>query len=294
MHIWLSLLLLLMVAPGAFAQPMLMPVDVTNPINTSRPEARGLLRLWQVLPGRMGGTNWADLLAHAPATLISMAPTGSVTSGWGTTTRRGGFGELRFDGTNDYVTLGTSPVYDFPNATFTVTGWCRATSAGTVVGKRLASGGTGGWFLRLNADGTLTARVLDGGNVAAAERTSLTTTALTNRWFHFLAVFVTDTVTAATNDVTIYIDGRLSQDARFSAANLPYAVGPYALTVGAYVDPANFLTGALDDLRIYRGSLGAVTAQKIASDPYASLVRRLPLPGAALAAVVKRSRGHLY
>jgi hypothetical protein len=291
---WVSLLVLLVGASFADAQPALMPVDVTNPLNTVRPEARGLLRLWQVLPGRMGGTNWADVVSHQVGTLLGMAPTGSTTSGWGTTKRRGGFGEMRFDGTNDYVDLGTSTVYDFPNTTFTVSGWCRATAAGYVIARRLGSGGTGGWFIRLNGDGTLNARIIDTGNTTAAERTSLTTSALTGQWFHFLVVFVTDTVTAATNDVTIYINGRLSQGARSTGAGLPYVVGAYPLTLGAISDPVAFLTGALDDVRIYASSLGAVSAQKMASDPWATLVRRLPLPGAALTAAVKRSRGHLY
>jgi hypothetical protein len=294
MRVWLSLLLLLVVVPLAFAQRSMMTVDVTNPINTANPQAKGLLRVWQVLPGRMGGTNWADLVAHAPAALISMAPTGSTTSGWGTTKRRGGFGELRFDGTDDYIDLGTSTFYDFPNTTFAVSGWCRATGAGYVIARRLGSGGNGGWFLRLNGDGTLTARIIDTGNTTAAERASLTTSALNGQWFHFLVVFVTDTATAATNDVTIYIDGRLSQGTRGTTSGLPYTLGAYALTLGATSDPAAFLTGALDDVRIYTRSLGAVHAQKMASDPWSSLVRRFPLPGAALAAAVKRSRGHLY
>src|SRR5215471_4571503 len=80
-------------------------LDYQQPVNWAAPLNRGLLGWWLVLPQRLGGSRWLDLVGRAAATLVTTLPSGS-TSGWGPSRRLGGLGELRFDGTNGYADLG--------------------------------------------------------------------------------------------------------------------------------------------------------------------------------------------
>jgi len=87
-----------------------------TPVNGMHPLNRGLSGWWKVLPLRSSGLLWSDLVGVAPGTRQGMGA-GSGTSGWGATTRRGGFGEMRFDGTDDYVSLPAVPGLDPPALT---------------------------------------------------------------------------------------------------------------------------------------------------------------------------------
>jgi hypothetical protein len=287
-----TLILTLLIA--LYSQVVLaQPLDVANPINYAMPQARNLQALWVVRPGFMGGTSWVDLTRRQVTTLTGMAPTGSATSGWGLTTRKGGSGEMRFDGVNDYLDGGTSTVYDFPNMTFAVAGWTRATALGTLIGRRdsAATNPSGGWFVRLNATGTLETRICDVDNGTTAGRLSVSTTLLSGAWFHWLVVFTTDTVTAGNNTITIYINGVLDQGTLTTGGG-PYTAGPYPLRLGTNANGSAYLTGAMDDVRFYRSG---VAASQVRGIMQGSLLQRLqPFPYAAAASVLKRARGKVY
>jgi hypothetical protein len=60
------------------------------------PTARGLAAWWRVMPGVSGGARLYDLVGQAHCTLTN-GPS------WSTTTRPGGLGEIRLDGTDDYL-----------------------------------------------------------------------------------------------------------------------------------------------------------------------------------------------
>lgn len=257
---WLFLLLLLLLPQLSFAQDLttlspLSPFGVLNtrdPINRTHPLAYQLLSLWRVLPGLDGGSQVYDPLAGNHGTLTNMG------NGFGyqPTTRPGGAGELRFDGTASRVTIADLPIYDFLNQVFTMTLWVRTPSATSqyLLAKRLIPG-PGGWFVRVNASGTVTARLLDSNNLNAAERTSVVTVA-DGAWHHVAVVFQTDTITAANNDLAIAIDGQGTQGVLNGTGN-PYnpCTGGCPLTLGSQSDGDVFLLGALDDVRLYARGL---------------------------------------
>lgn len=86
------------------------PTVLQNPINWSHPRAHGLLARWLVVPGHPGaGSTWVDLCRGTVGMLSGTAVPPSVDSGWGATSRPGAWGELRFDGSNDLVTIGAPP-----------------------------------------------------------------------------------------------------------------------------------------------------------------------------------------
>lgn len=71
-------------------------------LNRAHPLAQGLEAYWPMNEG--SGTVTRDVVGGKPGTLTNFALAGSSTSGW-TGTRMGG--GLRFDGTDDYVNIGT-------------------------------------------------------------------------------------------------------------------------------------------------------------------------------------------
>src|SRR5262249_38246338 len=136
--------------------------------------------LWaRATPGFAFGDRLFDLTASRNhGTLTNMGFTS--TSGWSGTDRFGGHAQVNFDGTDDYVTFGNLTSADFANATFSVSVWFRATAAGYIVAKRQGTGGgaNGGWFIRVNSDGTVSARQVDTNNTSSGDRTSVSTVGL--------------------------------------------------------------------------------------------------------------------
>lgn len=233
---------------GAQELPML-PFHPSD-INSMQVQAQRLLSWHLVVSPLAGGPTWYDLIGQRHHTI-----TGNADGfGFQPTNRSHWWGEMRLNGSST-VLLGTNDTfYDFLDQTFTVSLRWRATVAGYLVGKRASAGG---WWLRVESDGTLTARITDAGNIAAAERTTVGTGYMDGAWHHATVVFTTDTITAANNDVTIYADGVLDQGARSTSSALPATACACALAFGARSDQTvgSFLTGSIDDIRIYAGSL---------------------------------------
>ncbi len=100
-----------------------LPINAGAPVNWQEPLNRGLVSWWMNLPYRQwgGGTLWRDLCRKSDGTLTNMAVPSTATSGWnGPNGRRGGFGVLAFDGSNDFVSA-AHPM-SFASA-FTVSAW---------------------------------------------------------------------------------------------------------------------------------------------------------------------------
>ena len=254
-------------------------------INRAHPLAQGLVGWWLVAPPLAGGGTWYNLVAPQHATLLG------VTSGFGVqpTAHQPWWGDVRLDGSSTYALTPTTTAYDFLDQTFTVAVWYRATTAGYLVNKRF--GTSGGWFLRLNADGTLAARILAGGGLAVAERGTTSTTHLDNTWRVATVVFHTDTVTIATNDLTIYINGILDQGTLFSNATDAAGACGCGLAFGAQTsaDAGSFVTGRLDDIRVWNRGLGLQEIQAVATQPapsFGGLLVPLELSPVALVTTV--------
>jgi len=87
-------------------------IDITQPVNMDHPLARGLVSWWRVVPDLGSKDRLRDLVVKSRnnGTLTSMSYPATATSGMAVgTSRRGGDGEIRFDGTNDYVLFQSVP-----------------------------------------------------------------------------------------------------------------------------------------------------------------------------------------
>jgi Concanavalin A-like lectin/glucanases superfamily len=219
---------------------------------------RGLVSWWRGVPGFTGGTSLYDITpTRNNGTLTNMGFTS--TSGWTISTRPGGTGQVSFDGVDDYVLIGDLPAYDFLNTRFSVEVSAQATAGNYLVAKRQSVIGVqgGGWFVRLDGGGTLTARVIDTNNGSAGNRTTNTTTLTNGAWFHAVVVFTTDTTTLANNDVALYVNGVQDQGARTDSAFGPTGSCVCPLVFGVISDLAagSWLTGAIDQVRIWNRAL---------------------------------------
>lgn len=181
---------------------------------------------------------------------------------------------LTFDGVDDVATLSNSTDLDFPNQKFSISLIYKATVAGYLIARRLnttAGGGlNGGYFLRIDAGGTLTARLVDDGNLSAANRTSVGTQYLDGNYHSVTVVYTTDTVTLANNDVTIYADGILDQGSRTDSGANPYKALASYTVLGTTSDfgAGTFLTGTIEEVRIYNRELSYGEAISYFINPY--------------------------
>jgi hypothetical protein len=120
------------------------------PVNRQAPLNRGLAVWLKVLPQRMGGKRWVDLLGRFDATFTGVGA-GSATSGWGATQRPGGWGEVRFDGTDDVLDVGSPPALDniLGQNPGTVMLWLKPNTMGNavIIGKNDANSVNAGWWL---------------------------------------------------------------------------------------------------------------------------------------------------
>lgn len=175
--------------------------------------------------------------------------------------------KISVDGVDDYLDFTNSTNFNFSNTTFTLSGRYTASDDGYIFGKRngvtLGTSVDGGYFLRVNADGTVTARVINQDNTNAATRSSVGTSYKDGAEHCFAIVITTNTTTLASNDVTIYMDGVLDQGSR-SDSGVPYSPGTTKLVASALsdLDSAGYIAGSVEDLTIWSTGFSAENAQR--------------------------------
>jgi Concanavalin A-like lectin/glucanases superfamily len=295
MRPWLALVLLLVSVGLLWGQDIstLVPFHPGD-INKDHPLAQRLVAWWVVQPQLAGGTTWYDLIGQERSTLVNMA----AGFGFQPTRRPGWGGEVRFDGIDDYVLGSNNTVFDFPDVTFTVSLRYRAVKLGQtnyLIAKR--GGTSGGWYLRVDSGGTLSAVVNDDANGDAAARTTTSDSHLDGNWRQVTVIFVIDTVTAANADVAIYPNGILDQGTRFSSVGAPAAICACPLTFGARSDFTQTLEGSVDDIRIWRGALPLTTIANLSVDrppDFGGLVQPPLAPAFPSAVAGAPSRGQFF
>lgn len=170
---------------------------------------------------------------------------------------------VQLDGVSGYVDVGTSSTYDFSNTTFTVIGFYSSSNDdGYIFAKRSltgADGTRGGYFFRIEANGTGTARIASGDGASSGQRSTVSTT-LKDGNLHCLAVvFTTNTTTLANNDMAIYYDGALDQGSRSDSGAGAYVPPPVKFVFGALsdLDISGWLVGTVENFSVYSTALSA-------------------------------------
>lgn len=253
---WLVLLLLWPALVCAqLATPMSTPGDfstvvLSNPVNWQSPLNRGLVSWWLNLPSLSGGgTTFRDIAGSNHGTLTSMATPSTSTSGWNRTTRRGGWGHLAFDGTNDYVGVPSSTQFDFAGD-FSVSAWIYATASTAFVDavSRATSSLAQQWALEQISGSRIDFYLQTSGGTYRAQNTT--------KWSVNMWHFVVGTLTGTT--VRVYVDGVVGGTTATITGSFSSLPGTKVAMGAAGQNPANYWPGAIDDVRLYNRTLSAL------------------------------------
>lgn len=156
---------------------------------------------------------------------------------------------LSFDGTDDYVTLGTM---DVPGSAVTIAMWVKADSFSSTIDTRFISKAnstaeSGHWWMlgQTNSGGDkLRFRLKAGGSTATLIASSGTLPL--NAWFHAVATYDGSTM-------RLYKDGvEVGSLAKSGALNTDSTI---PVNIGRNPDGSNYMDGATDDVRIYNRTL---------------------------------------
>lgn len=232
-----------------------LTIDAANPVNWSHSSMQPNVRpvAWYLaLPGLMGGAKWRDLMSPADlsignhGTLTNIAQSGS--SGWQSTNRLGGFGELRLDGVNDYVNVAYSPSLDITTAITLIANirFTTIASDGYIISK-----GTDRYDILTYAG--------DPGKVSfyltlSSGGTELRSPLAYNDGLPHRVVGTYDSAGASGN-MRLYVDGSLvaqsTKTGTITTENAPLRFGSYG------VSSAYFWAGSILDVAIYNRALSA-------------------------------------
>jgi len=207
-------------------------------VTREAPTARGLLAWWRAMPGLSSGLLWYDLLGRTPGTLTNMG----AGAGWAPTTRPGGQGEVRFDGSNDRVAVPVAPYLEPPAMTMML--WIKAVSWGASDVRALFTINAGGGVLReitVNTTGHLAVYLAATGGLALVDPAP--TALAIGTWYHIAVTY--DQV----DGLRVYIN---CQPEATAAATGTLVVTNVAGAFGMNVTSFNrFFNGAMDDMRFY-------------------------------------------
>ncbi len=176
------------------------------------------------------------------------------TSGW---TTSGKFGKaMNFDGTNDYVSVGTQSSLDVIGGDFTVSSWVKTAQTGST--KWILQKGSGnllasdkGYSLYLGTSGTKwTFGVWDG--TSGHDITPSTTQGVdTTNWHHLVRVFA-----ASTQTPYLSVDGILASQATNSSYSTP-SISANNFNIGATGAAGSSWSGGIDEVKVYSYALSS-------------------------------------
>jgi large repetitive protein len=217
----------------------------------------GLIGHWSFNEGT--STKAADFSGNGNiGTLSGMASPPTASSGWGP----GRLGKgLIFDGTNDYVDVGSVPSTNGLSQ-FTISGWVKRTpGVPTLGGMFIKQTNTSNWLgLQFAATAQLNMIVSNGGLAFGTYNASPVTAF--DGWHHFATVF-DGTQTGNAGRLKFYLDG-VEKSLSFTGT-IP-ATTP-TITASGYLghDQQNntFLKASMDEVRIYNRALSAAEVQTL-------------------------------
>jgi hypothetical protein len=186
------------------------------------------------------GTTWTDLSGNGNTGTLTNGPTYSSANG----------GSMVFDGSNDYVTLGSTL-----NATAqgTISFWIKLTNTITsgYAGNQRPWGKSGNFECRWGGNGGENDRRLSFDIGASSNPGSISS--IQDTWLNTVWYNVAMTYNSSTNSSSLYIQGVL--DTTGTAANPSTQVG--AWNIGATSSTAGPVNGQISNFSIYNRALSA-------------------------------------
>jgi len=116
-------------------------INMVSPVNWAHPLNRGLVGWWLVMPGISSGSRFTDLTNPGNSgnhgALFGMSNTN-----WLGSSRSGSYGELDFDGNDQWVVIGNPPSLRLESSPFTINVWALDTAGGRAIFTRGVSRGS--------------------------------------------------------------------------------------------------------------------------------------------------------
>jgi hypothetical protein len=291
---------LLWTSRASALSPTMLTVNRAHPHEAAHPLTPGHLVHLLCLPGLTGGGRvWTNLVKDGPAATVNgTAIPATSTSGWNPTTRRNGAGEVRVDGVNDVITFSDAPRWT-GMVGITVACWVNFSSLAAAADKVLAIHSHSitpfyAWyFVVVPTTNLLYFEVRD--TVSASINANGATALSTGVWTHLVASVEPGGL------AQVYINGtpdRASGGGTLAAATAVFdADGP--VDFGSNQGGQKWVTGAMDDLHIWRRGLGPSLVKSLYQESLVGYPRLLAsrdttLQAAAAAAATTRSQGRMY
>jgi len=240
-----------------------------TPLNPAHPLNRELVGYWPM--GEGGGIRAQDLSGKGNHGTLTNMVQGS-TSGW----TGGKFGRaMRFDGTDDYLTIAdndnlsfTDGIRDIP---FSISFWARPTVFSIdrwVFDKRNNVTGSNEYQVTLGPGGLISLGLFSEAGVSAVFNSVSTIALILNAWSH-----ITFTYNGlGSSGITIYINGVLVPKTigifggtyvKMNNGVSPLRIGDRNWTAGVAA-----YAGLLSEIKIYRRMLTAMEVQQLYTDPF--------------------------
>lgn len=252
--------------------------DYGRLVNSQHNLTRGLDYWYLSLPGRMSGTRWVSIGRRAHlGTLTSIAGTPTSTSGWNFRyPRRGGWGGLAMDNTNDYVALPSGDVLTTSTA-FTLAWWEYLFSTAQAFPTRFSLAyNAGGSFLLVFRSSDANYSTISYGPNGTTARKCTTAPTLANsvgKWIHFILTGAGGPNSTTNGDWTLYVDGVANSTSTGATvgSGLSNRFGGYT---------ANFTNSVMDDVAIWPAralsAQGARAWYHSSLQGHPELINRLP------------------
>jgi len=252
------LLLLTLLSTPALAQPRL---------DRNAPTAQGLLAWWRVVAGVSGGRTWYDLTGRFPLAVTNIDTAGS--SGAGATTRPGGQGEMRFDGTNDYATHPVTAQLWPPAVSILL--WMKRTATGNDY-QGLVTGGNNSGFrdIIVRSSGGMNVSFVTSTSSYLQQDNANPGAIPVGVWTHLAYTYSSATgLQGYTNCLPTTFNG--ASGTMYPVTTLPTVVG--TLDVAA---PSLYFPGAMDDIKLYNRALSGQEVCQVMRDSQRGEPKLLP------------------
>ena len=159
---------------------------------------------------------------------------------------------LEFDGSNEYVDMGSAISSISGNTSFTMCAWINTNSvsaaqAVVATGNPDVALNAAALFLNVNGNGSLSLEFA-GGNTAASANNLISA----GQWYHICG---TKTAGAINTTSTLYIDGQ-PVSLSTASSNTP-SIATTDASIGQFVASGYYFNGKIDDVRVYNRALSA-------------------------------------
>jgi hypothetical protein len=228
-------------------------LDRDNAIQNCPTCGAGLTHWYKVLPYFSGGPYEPNLAGLGQMNLTNMA-TGS---GWSSSTRPGSYGQIQFDGTNDYLRGTTNLGFTAESQPYTLCAWVKPTSVGS--GQQVLFSTNDGnspftdiQFYWSNASNPMF-RSCD--SYGYCQEVYASTSPVAGIWQHWCAVRAGAGIAAMSlwlNGLQVPTSAGNNQAFYAGYDNVPWTIGAVCCAA-----PGSYFQGSLDDMMIWQRAMSA-------------------------------------